>query len=158
MTHNGCNIVESFDNFRDYYNGTDIKGTMQKGVNISFWCMCILCIFRTDIFSYILFQLIDVNVVPAKIAWVFRYKENAESADLLDTYLGFPPSCYIPTILSFFVFLFTWNLGAYVEKSVDNNIKKELDGAREPGYWLMTCAILDQNQFPDVSKVVFTAM
>ena len=37
-------------------------------------------------------------------------------------------------------------------------VKTEVSNAKMPAYWIMICAILDQDQYPNISKVAFTIL
>lgn len=56
------------------------------------------------------------------------------------------------------MFIYIWKFCENLASDIDENCKSELDNARLPSYWIMLCAILDQDQFPNVSKSSFSVL
>lgn len=61
-------------------------------------------------------------------------------------------------MLSFFLFIFSWSLCSVVACKMSQRIQNEISRTQKPSYWVMICAILDQDQYPNISKVSFTIL
>ena len=92
------------------------------------------------------------------LACIYKYENNFKTTDLLDAYTSFDWSYYFSVTLSVIIFLCSWSLCAELGKRIAKQIKDELDNDRKPSYWLLTCAILDQDQFPNVSRATFSIL
>lgn len=81
----------------------------------------------------------------------YKYNGNFTDSDLMDAYLDFHWSYYVSLIPTFFLFIFIWKMFTVSAGTMFDTIKEQLEKSRLPSYWLMICAILDQDQFPDIS-------
>lgn len=89
----------------------------------------------------------------------YNYSPDFKDGDLLESYLSFDSSYYYLILLSFFLFMFTWSLFVLVIKKMkDKKSMIEVRKARKPSYWIMICSILDQDQYPNISKICFTIL
>lgn len=91
-------------------------------------------------------------------ACVYEYQTVTESADLLDTYLSFNWSYYFSIFISILCFIASWNICAMIGSRIDVSVKNKLRSTRKPAYWLITCSILDEDQFPDIARISFSAI
>ena len=78
--------------------------------------------------------------------------------DLLDNYLSFHYSYFVAIIVTFIFFSFAWKLCSFFARKISKSLKKEIRHARKPAYWVMLCAILDQDQYPNVSRISFSIL
>ena len=88
----------------------------------------------------------------------YNYSDAMEESDLMDAYLDFHWSYYVSLMLTFFVFLLSWDICSKLGSKISQTIRTELDKARLPGYWTMICAVLDQDQFPAISRISFSIL
>ena len=89
---------------------------------------------------------------------LYNYTDHMAETDLLDAYLQFPVSYYLSTFITFLAFVLTWKSCARAAGKLSRTVRRQLRNARLPSYWIMVCAILDQDQYPTVSRVAFTIL
>ena len=88
----------------------------------------------------------------------YNYTEQMEETDVIDAYLTLPWSYYVSVFTTFIIFIMIWKLCTVVLCKVSDLIKSEIANARLPSSWIMTCAILDQDQYPKISSITFTIL
>ena len=88
----------------------------------------------------------------------YNYTEHMAETDLLDAYLQFPLSYYQSIFFTFTAFVLTWKYCARAASKLSRRVRRQLRRSRLPSYWIMVCAILDQDQYPKVSRVAFTIL
>ena len=88
----------------------------------------------------------------------YNYTGEREEGDLFDTYLQFHWSCNLSLSLSFFFLAFSWSACVLLGRKLCHNIRQQLDSARLNSFWIVTRAFFDQDQFPDISNVTFSAL
>lgn len=93
-----------------------------------------------------------------KIVCLYYPTNTTTMMDLLDTYLSFDWSYFLSIILTFLFFTATWSLCSIFARRMSPSLKDEIDRGRKPAYWVMLCAILDQDQYPSISMISFTIL
>lgn len=88
----------------------------------------------------------------------YNYTVDWVPSDLMDAYLEFHWSYYVSLSLTFFIFIFVWKICANLATKICKTLRDEIRNARLPSYWIMICAILDQDQFPNVSRIAFSTL
>ena len=88
----------------------------------------------------------------------YNYTEHFKEQDLINTYLEFHWSYYVSLVLTLIAFISIWNWCSLIASKLSAQVKKEIENSRLPSYWIMTCAILDQDQFPNISRLAFTIL
>ena len=89
---------------------------------------------------------------------VYNYTDHMDETDLMDAYLQFPWSYYTSILSSLVVFILAWKVCACLACKMSQTLKEELRKSRLPSYWIMICAILDQDQYPNISRVAFSIL
>ena len=88
----------------------------------------------------------------------YNYTERMVRSDLMDAYLQFPYSYYSSLLLTLIGFIVAWKTCARLAGKLSSQVRDELENARTPAWWIMVRAILDQDQYPNVSKVAFSIL
>lgn len=88
----------------------------------------------------------------------YRFTNETEGASLMDAYLSFQPSFYIVVVSTVAIFITTWTICSQLASKISDKYKEEIRKARLSPTWIIVCAILDQDQFPNVSKVSFSVL
>lgn len=76
----------------------------------------------------------------------------------MDAYLDFHWTYYSSLIGTLIAFIAIWNWCSLIAGKISERVEKEIQNARLPSYWIMICAILDQDQFPMISRLAFTIL
>ena len=90
-----------------------------------------------------------------QIISAYNYTEHFEEQDLIDAYLEFHWSYYLSLIGTLIAFIGIWDWCSLIGSKLCKKVKKEIANSRLPSYWIMTCAILDQDQFPNDFSISF---
>lgn len=88
----------------------------------------------------------------------YNYSGDMKDVDLLSMYLSFHWSYYLSIILTFAFFTAAWSCCSFLAKRIRRKLKNQIKNARKPSWWILTCAILDQDQYPNISRVSFTIL
>lgn len=88
----------------------------------------------------------------------YNYTEEFNDSDLLDAYLDFQWPYYVSILLTFIFFISSWKFCSFLARKISRKLRDEIQNARLPPYWIMICAILDQDQFPAISRAAFSTL
>lgn len=97
-----------------------------------------------------------ISTTYLHILSAYNYEFIMKDRGLLNTYFSFHWSYYTSIIFSFLIFLFSWSICSKIARKSSKKLKKEIRCARKPGCWIMICAILDQDQYPNISAICFS--
>lgn len=95
------------------------------------------------------------------VYWASAYNftdDEPIKQDIIDLYLDFPKSYYVAVILSLMAFIISWKFCEKIARRISNKLRDEFDNARLPTSWIMTRAVLDQDQYPNISRVAFSLL
>ena len=105
-----------------------------------------------------LLYTLPVNSDELGIGSIYNYSNTTTPASLLSAYTSFHWSYYFAIISTFLTFSLAWACCSYLARTIRKRLKRELVRANLPAWWIMTCAILDQDQYPKVSRIAFTIL
>lgn len=88
----------------------------------------------------------------------YNVTDRMESGDLIDAYLAFHWSYYVSLVVTLAIFIMVWRMCEKYCFRYRPKQKTEIQNARLPPSWIMTCAILDQDQFPNITHIAFKAL
>ena len=88
----------------------------------------------------------------------YNFTERMAESDLMDAYTQFPASYYLSIFLTLIVFIFAWKTCARLGSKLSRTVRRQLRKSRLPSYWIMICALLDQDQYPNVSRISFSIL
>ena len=88
----------------------------------------------------------------------YNYSSTIKDADLLSTYLSFHWSYYFSIVFTFLFFTAACIFCSLPASQVSKKVKQEIAHARKPSWWITKYAILDQDQYPNMSRVYFTIL
>lgn len=92
------------------------------------------------------------------IICAYNYTEHLEPQDLINAYLEFDWSYYLALTVSLVGFIIAWKFCESIASKLSDRVKNELERSRLPPWWIMICAVLDQDQFPKISRAAFTIL
>ena len=111
-----------------------------------------------------IFEIEEVDYSPAisssylQILSFYNYSGAMKGSDLLSTYLSFHWSYYFAIIATFIIFTISWSYCSLLSSKISRKLLDEIVNSRKPPWWIMICAILDQDQYPVVSRISFTIL
>lgn len=82
----------------------------------------------------------------------YNYTEHSKANDMLDSYLEFHWHYYVSVLLTLVLFMVTWSVSRVIQTRISRRIREELRGYHFPGYWIVTSALLEKRQYPNVSS------
>lgn len=147
---NNCTIVLS-DHLGDYNSKTGLIGTV--ATNETDCLPYFFGPYEIPDAEYLLIFAIDYVFLSA-----YNYTHDMRDGNLLHTYLSFDWSYYVSVVVSMMVFIFTWNMCASTAGHVNKKLKRQVKNARKGGVYLIFCDMLNQHQYPNISRMGFTVI